>query len=473
MRPQQVARAAWRAASSSGSRNRLLASSEACLPTPTVRSSFASASASTVLPRSFGTSSSALKKKQKKVVVADEFDEEFDDAEDDDGMISGDDGASLDDPIVAEEPGSSSAEASAEKAVRKPSVYSQTGVREVFANKAGDWRDLLEWKLLDIGKKPPLTSWRHLAGAAKSQREFDVVLELARLYRDRVGSLGSESGERLASRAASVNRPEIALNALMDRYINGLEYTLESLYLILKSMSEKLSRGQPHALLRSATQPGAPAHRVDLFGPVSSAPADAKAETPEGGENAEAAKAEPTKQEQALQLARAKMTLIDRMSMTASLTPPLTATRSHDPVLLAFIPAALINAFSLKKPASPDSPSLDGVKARTNELIALLISVIDQSLADKVPSAFVLKGALFSKNRAELLRYQLAGTLRYVALQDKSVEFRHPVSGTVLDPVHSVYRYMDHVAPDQVEALVRTVEPSVQAQSSQEEEQQK
>ncbi len=170
------------------------------------------ASASSLRP--FSSTSSVLKKKSKKnafAAVEEDLDESHEDEAfevDDDDLFGG-----VSDTTAS--PSSSSSPASSMSRVD-------------FAQALETYRASLSWDSIDRGQFPSLRTWRRLASQAMTQDELVELLELAKTYRDRVGSLGTESGLRFALRASHRRLPELAVNAFSDRYRYGLEYDLQS-----------------------------------------------------------------------------------------------------------------------------------------------------------------------------------------------------------------------------------------------------
>ncbi|PWZ01074.1 hypothetical protein BCV70DRAFT_199434 [Testicularia cyperi] len=469
MRSQQLARAALRAAS--GSRAGLRSAAIDVTVPSALRAplkqrnsvAIASPAFSSATTRPFSTSSPMLKKKNKK--NASLVDEDFEAVADEDGELGIEDDDLFGGVSSADAPTASS---SASSSSRAGGVASRVD----YAKSVEDFRRSLEWDEIDASRFPSLHKWRALAGRASTQDELTELLELAKIYRDRVGSLGTKSGERFASRASALGFPEIALNAFLDRYNYGLEYNVEALYLVQHGLAKKLRRNNKEELLASAEIEGAPVQETDLFGvvPPETAPAQESAEEPQEQQEGDGkAEAISERHQLDMQLARAQLAIIDRMALAASLAPTLDNTASHDPILLSYITSAYVSTFNLGTKLSFTNPLLTNVYARTNELIALLTATTESSLSHGRISALASphddeSNHLLPKNRAADLTSSFATILSYVARHSGAKDlFRHPKTNRTLDPVRTLYRYMDHVGPSQSNKLVRRVEPLLQS----------
>lgn len=418
MRSQNLARAVLRSAVRSSIASGALPRSAALSLRP--NAVLSSTSSSSVSLRTFTSSSIALKKKSKKNA--------FSAAEDD--LLDDDDVALDDDDLfgsVSDSPSSSST---------SPTSSPSPGMSRVeFAKSLESYSRSLEWDLLDRGQFPSLSRWRLLASNARTQPELEQVLELAKTYRDRVGSLGTESGLRFAARASAVGLPEVALNAFLDRYTFGLEYDNEALWLVMRGLGKKLTRRR-ETVIKSGELPGAPVQTEDVLGVIGA----------EGGEGK--AEAIPEEHELDMPLARAKFSIIDRMCLVASLSPP-----PHDPLLLSYLPASLITAFNLTSPTASANPLLEKVFKRTDELVSLLTASAQTALIQADG------GKELGLGRSHKLGANLGTTLAYVAQRSKGG--RGEWGGR--DPVRTLYRYMDKVGPQEKSALlVRKVEPLLQ-----------
>lgn len=443
MRSHTLARALLRSAARSSS------TAAVAPPARAVSQKLAVASASSTALRTFSTSPVSFKKKNKKSAFS---------AVEEDFEVQEDEFAIEEDDLFGDISSSTSATSSSSSS---PTVSSMSRVE--FATALSAYRDSLSWDLLDRGQFPPQSRWRNLASNATTQAELEELLELAKMYRDRVRSLGVESGKRFASRASRIRLPEIALNAFLDRYTYGLEYDLESLYLVQRGLNAKLNSGREE-LLASAELPGAPVQEADLLGVV---PSDAAAEpTTEGegeGEGDGKAEAIQTKHQLDMQLARAKLSLIDRMSLLASLSA--TPTTPPNPILVAYITRAYIHTFNLTNSKSASNPLLANVYARVDSLISLLTTSAQQSLMDNstsVPTGVPKQSDALPAARSESLHKTLASTLSYVAVRGQG-NFEDPLTNRKLDPVRVLYRYMDKVGPSKSNDLVRRVEPLLQS----------
>ncbi len=333
--------------------------------------------------------------------------------------------------------------------------------RVEFARAIEAYRSSLEWESIDRGQPPSLSRWRNLAGHASTQSELAEVLELAKLYRDRVGSLGVESGRRFASRAAALGLPEVALNAFLDRYAYGLEYDVESLYYVQRGLMRKLKRGNKEEILQSAEMEGVPVQGEDLLGVVPAAEAAEGESAAEG----EAGKAEAIQEKHELDmpLARAQLSIIDRMSLLASLSSS-SPTTPLDPILLSYLPHAYIETFHLvSDPTASTNPLLANIFNRTDALISLLTLNAQRSLSS--PSSLVGDAGVLANKRTTHLGKNLVSTLSYVAVRGGS-KFTDPVEGKPLDPVRTLYRFMDKVGPQKSNDLVRKVEPLFQSRAT-------
>ncbi|KAJ1033560.1 hypothetical protein NDA13_001548 [Ustilago tritici] len=387
-------------------------------------------SSSIPLVRLFSSTPISLKKKNRKNAFAaaeDEFLPEIQEAIEDDDLFG----------TV-----SSSSSPSTTSTTPPTSAMSQ----EEFARELESFSTALEWTSLDRGQFPSLHKWRYLAGHASSLSELDSILSLAKLYRDRVGSLGLESGSRFASRACAIGFPEVALNAFLDRYAVGLEYDQESLYLVQKRLAKKLNRSKREVLLRSAEIEGAPVQEGDLFRVLAS---EGVSEGEKDGGDGKA-EAISTRHELDMPLARAQLSLIDRMSILATLSPT-------DPVLLSFIPTAYITTFHLTGSKSVSNPLLPNIYTRTDALVSLFTSTAQTSISGGK------KVEKLSSQRAARLGHILTTVLTYVAFRGQD-KFKNAVDGKQLDPVKTMYKFMDKVGgKDEGNTLARKVEPLLQS----------
>ncbi|GAC97268.1 hypothetical protein PHSY_004853 [Pseudozyma hubeiensis SY62] len=390
-------------------------------------------------PRAFSSSSVSQKKKAKKNVIEEEdaFEEQQND--DDDDLFGG---------VSSTSPASSSSSTSA--------VASSIS-RADFALALSEYRASLEWEMLDRGQFPSLVKWRFLASNADTPAEFAELLDLASIYRDRVGSLGVESGWRLAFRASSKRLPEVALNAFLDRYRFGLEYDMESLMVVQEGLVRKLGRRNREEILQSAEVEGCPVQEVDLLGVIG------------GGEGeGEEGKAEAIAEHHELDmpLARAQLSIIDRMCLLASLSTNLSATASIDPVLLSYVTRAYIQTFHLdqSRSKSRSNPLLTNIFTRTDNLVSLLTSSAQRSISSSsTPSQSGAKH-ISQSQRSAALRRNLRSTLSYVAVRGQG-GFKD-AHGKGLDPVRTLYRLMETVDRSQSGLLVRKVEPLLQSYQS-------
>ncbi|KAJ1038990.1 hypothetical protein NDA10_000539 [Ustilago hordei] len=258
-------------------------------------------SSSIPLVRLFSSTPISLKKKNRKNAFAaaeDEFLPEIEEAIEDDDLFG-------------------SVSSSSSPSTTSTTTPTSAMSKEEFARELESFSAALEWTSLDRGQFPSLHKWRYLAGHASSLSELDSILSLAKLYRDRVGALGLKSGSRFASRACAIGFPEVALNAFLNRYAVGLEYDQESLYLVQKRLAEKLNRSDREVLLRSAEIEGAPVQEGDLFRVLAS---EGVSEGEKDGGDGKA-EAISTRHELDMPLARAQLSLIDRMSILATLSP--------------------------------------------------------------------------------------------------------------------------------------------------------
>ncbi|SPC61100.1 uncharacterized protein UHOD_01532 [Ustilago sp. UG-2017b] len=387
-------------------------------------------SSSIPLVRLFSSTPISLKKKNRKNAFAaaeDEFLPEIEEAIEDDDLF-----------------GSVSSSSSPSTTSTTPPTSAMS--REEFARELESFSAALEWTSLDRGQFPSLHKWRHLAGHASSLSELDSILSLAKLYRDRVGSLGLESGSRFASRACAIGFPEVALNAFLDRYAVGLEYDQESLYLVQKRLAKKLNRSEREVLLRSAEIEGAPVQEGGLFRVLAS---EGVSEGEKDGGDGKA-EAISTRHELDMPLARAQLSLIDRMSILATLSPT-------DPVLLSFIPTAYITTFHLTGSKSVSNPLLPNIYTRTDALVSLLTSTAQTSISGGKKVEKLLS------QRAARLGHILTTVLTYVAFRGQD-KFKNAVDGKQLDPVKTMYKFMDRVGgKHEGNTLARKVEPLLQS----------
>ncbi|GAC72761.1 hypothetical protein PANT_7c00261 [Moesziomyces antarcticus T-34] len=433
MRSHTLARAVLRAAAR-GPASRALV--RPALPTAAIAAPPASQWASA---QAFSSSSSSLKKKaNKSLVVEEDFaaDQESDEfaIEDDDLFGS-----------VADAGTSASA---------TPAAAETSRVEMVKALE--DYRASLEWDVLDAGRFPSLSRFRALAGRMGTREELEQMLDIAKVYRDRVGSLGVESGRALASRAARMQLPELALNAFLDRYTYGLEYDMESLYLLQTALTKKLNRNDRAELLESAELPGAPTHETDLFGVV---PSETAAVEGEEGK----AEAISRKHELDMPLARAQISLIDRMTMLTTLAQTLRPNAgTYDALLLSHLPHAYITTFRLTSNRNaPTNPLLKNVFARTDALISMLTSAAHEALTHPTQEAYLMGNETLVRTRSVRLYHNLAAALSYVAMRGTDGAKRAQE-----DPVKTLYTYMDHLAPNQANTLIRKIEPLLQTYES-------
>ncbi|KAJ9477718.1 hypothetical protein PHBOTO_001280 [Pseudozyma hubeiensis] len=392
-------------------------------------------------PRAFSSSSVSLKKKAKKNVIEEEdaFEEQQND--DDDDLFGG---------VSSTSPASSSS----------TSAVASSISRADFALALSEYRASLEWEMLDRGQFPSLVKWRFLASNADTPAEFAELLDLASIYRDRVGSLGVESGWRLAFRASSKRLPEVALNAFLDRYRFGLEYDMDSLTAVQEGLVRKLGRRNREEILQSAEMEGCPVQEVDLLGVIG------------GGEGeGEEGKAEAIAEHHELDmpLARAQLSIIDRMCLLASLSTNLSATASINPLLLSYVTRAYIQTFHLdqSRSKSKSNPLLTNIFGRTDNLVSLLTSSAQRSISSSSSSSSSTQGGakhISQSQRSAALRRNLRSTLSYVAVRGQA-GFKD-AHGKKLDPVRTLYRLMETVDRDQSGLLVRKVEPLLQSYQS-------
>lgn len=417
------------------------------------------ASTSQTSLRTFSCSSTSLKKKQKKNAFAAAEEEQH---EDDDDFAMEDD-----DDLFGGVSSSTSAPVSSSAT---PSSSTPAMSRADFAQALSSFRQSLEWESLDMGRFPPLSQFRTLASHASTQSELLELLELAKTYRDRIGSLGRESGAKFAGKASAIGYPEVALNAFLDRYTYGMEYDLESLLVVQAGLARKVgwsSKDLREELLKTVDLVGAPVQETDPFGILhESAPAETQEEEKGKGEEAEGkAEAIATKHELDMPLVRAQLSLIDRMCLVASLVPSLSLPSSpspstHDPLLLSYIPYSLIHAFHLTSRKSTSNPLLTNIFARTDDMVSLLTTSAQEVLSH--PPTQSSKSA--KVDRSAQLDRNLVNILEYVAKRG-SDKFKDAKTQKQLDPVRTLYRYMDRVAPERSNALVRKIEPLLQTYS--------
>ncbi|CBQ70429.1 conserved hypothetical protein [Sporisorium reilianum SRZ2] len=448
MRSQNFARTVLRSAARNhaNSQQQILRSAALnVVPQRIAPSAVASACSSNL--RDFSSSSVDLKKKSKKnafAAVEDDMHSEHELAQEDDDDLFG--GVS---DVSNAASGSSSGATTASMS------------RVEFAKALEDYRASLEWESIDRGQLPSLSRWRNLAGHACDKHEFEALLDVAKMYRDRVGSLGVESGARFASRASKKRLPEVALNAFLDRYAYGLEYDLESLLVVQEALVKKLGRGDRNEILASAEIEGAPVQESDLLGVV---PSEGTAS--EGAEEGGKAQAIEARHELDMPLARAQLCIIDRMSILASLSATLapTASGAHtqlDAVLVSYLTRAYIQTFRLTERCRAHNPLLTHIFARTDKLVALLTLAAQRTLSSAPSGAKRVSPA----QRSAIVGRNLSTTLSYVAMRGQD-KFKHPLSGKRLDPVRTLYRFMDSVDREKSTVLVRKVEPMLQTYSS-------
>ncbi|GAK62909.1 uncharacterized protein PAN0_002c1111 [Moesziomyces antarcticus] len=436
MRSHTLARAVLRAAARGPASRALVRPA-----LPTAAAAAATPASQWASAQAFSSSSRSLKKKAKKSLVVEEdfaAEEESDEfaIEDDDLFGS-----------VADAGTSASA---------TPAAAETSRVEMVKALE--DYRTSLEWDVLDAGRFPSLSRFRALAGRMGTREELEQMLDIAKLYRDRVGSLGVECGRALAARAARIQLPELALNSFLDRYTYGLEYDMESLYLLQTALTKKLNRNDRAELLESAELPGAPTHETDLFGVVPSETAAAAAEGEEGK-----AEAISRKHELDMPLARAQISVIDRMTMLTTLAQTLRPNSgTYDALLLSHLPHAYITTFRLTSNRNaPTNPLLKNVFAQTDALISMLTSAAHDALTHPTQEAYLMGNETLVHARSVRLYHNLAAALSYVAMRGTDTAKR-----THKDPVKTLYTYMDHLAPNQANTLIRKIEPLLQTYES-------
>ena len=405
--------------------------------------------------RTFSTSSIDLKKKSKKNAFAAVEDEMLSEQQDDELAQEDDDdlfGGVSD--VLSAASGSSSGTATASMS------------RVEFAKALEDYRASLEWDSIDRGQFPRLSAWRKLAGNARDKQELEGLLEVAKMYRDRVGSLGVESGLRFASRASNARWPEVALNAFLDRYTYGLEYDLESLLLVQNGLMKKLGRRNRDEILASAEIQGAPVQQNDMLGVVPSE----SGSTEEAAVGDGKAQAIAPRHELDMPLARAQLSIIDRMALVASLSSSLSSASTVssasqlDPILVSYITRAYIQTFRLvaDRHRAFTNPLLRKIFGRTDQLVSLLTLSAQRSLAG--PDSPVSK-VVSAAQRSAVVGKNLSATLSYVAMRGQK-KFKDPWSNRTLDPVRTLYRFMDRMDRDRSNVLVRKVEPLLQSYSS-------
>lgn len=387
--------------------------------------------------RTFSSSCVSLKKKSKKNAFAAAEDDSFEqeDLQDEDDDLFG----GISDMSTSASTTSSS---------------SATMSRVEFAKALQDYRAELEWDSIDKGRFPSLHRWRFLADHANDKAELEELLDLAKLYRDRVGSLGVESGSRFATRASSKRVPEVALNAFLDRYIHGLEYDLESLMAVQDGLVRKLGRRNREEILNSAEIEGSPVQATDLLGVQTAT----ETETSEGAEEGQG-KAETIAKHHELDmpLARAQLSIIDRMCLLVSLSSNLSATSQPDPLLLSYVTRAYIQTFHLaqRRKNLATNPLLKNIFTRTDALVSLLTASAQRSISSHASQNVT------QAQRSVVLRRNLSTTLSYVAIRGQA-RFKDG-KGKTLDPVRTLYRLMESVDRQQSSALVRKVEPLLQS----------
>ncbi|TKY85094.1 hypothetical protein EX895_006174 [Sporisorium graminicola] len=406
-------------------------------------------------PRAFSSSSVDLKKKSKKNAFAAVEDDMISEQREQNDEFAQEDDEDLFGGV---------ADVSSAPSGSSTGTTTASMSRVEFAKALEDYRASLDWESIDRGQFPSLSRWRNLAGHAIDKQEFEALLEVAKMYRDRVGSLGVESGARFASRASKKRLPELALNAFLDRYAYGLEYDLESLLVVQEGLVRKLGRGQREEILASAEIEGAPVQESDLLGVV---PSDSGA-SEEGAEADGKAQAIEARHELDMPLARAQLSIIDRMSILTSLsatlssTPAPSPTSQLDPFLVSYLTRAYIQTFRLvaDRRRTATNPLLTQILARTDKLVSLLTLSAQQSLSSP-PAASAVSPA----QRSAILGRNLSATLSYVAIRGQD-KFKDPLSGEKLDPVRTLYRFMDRVDREKSNTLVRKVEPLLQTYSS-------
>ncbi|EST06379.1 hypothetical protein PSEUBRA_004273 [Kalmanozyma brasiliensis GHG001] len=383
--------------------------------------------------RAFSTTRIDLKKKVKKNAFA---------------AIEDDTDALDDDAFAVEEDDlfgsvSDSTSTSATSSTSSSSSSNSQMSRVEFTSALEQFTASLSYDLLDRGHFPALRTWRRLALQASTAEDFESLLEAAKLYRERVGSLGSESALRFAAQAVKLRLPELAVVAFGDRYTYGLEYDLGALWVVQSGLARKLGRGREE-VLASAQMDGAPVVEVDLLGVL------AESTPVEAGEG----KAEGIKRKHELDmpLARAQLSIIDRMTLLTSLSTTL-AGKTPDTVLLTYLIRAYVDTFHLTTRRSATNPLLMKVLERSDGLIGLLTRVADGS---KV-SAEAPRGV----HLAESLQRNLVSVLGYVAARGQD-----GFKKDGLDPVKTLYGFMDRVDREASSKLVWRVEPLLQSQGS-------
>lgn len=439
-----------------------------------VFSSVAPAASAPLSVRSFSSSGVDLKKKTKKNALAAATDDEL--AFSEQGSQEAEFGMEEDDDLfggISDSDSAVTATTSSSTSIQGASSMT----RAEFAQTVESYHRSLEWEAIDRGLFPSLHKWRNLAGHACTQSELEQVLELAKLYRDRVGSLGVESGWVFAGRASNVGLPEMALNAFLDRYTFGLEYDMECLYLVQNGFSRKLNRRNRDEIVASAQLPGAPVQQEELLAiePETSENGDVEGKQ---GEEGQRSRGNEVKHRMDLPFARAQLSLIDRMALVVTLsinfTPSSTASTSpigsaHDPILLSYITRAYISTFKLASKSALSNPLLAKLLTRTDALISLLTLSAQRVLfTPTAPSKRTpppTNPTALPPKRSAHLRTNLTTTLTYVAARGNA-NFKDPLDATPLDPVRSLYRYMDKVAPQDSIVLIRKIEPLLQRYST-------
>ncbi|KAN0061547.1 hypothetical protein ACQY0O_006394 [Thecaphora frezii] len=404
------------------------------------------ASRPSLASRAFSTSASVCKKKSKSAIAQDNAE-----------FLAGDA-----DFLAAEEDdlfGGTSSEQSVSGASSSSSSSAATrGVRVAagpeFDHAVVAWEASLSWESIDLGQPPSLHKWRELAGRASTKEDFAALLRLAQLYRDRVGSLGLKSGARLASRAAAVGYPELGLNAFLDRYKYGLEADLQSLYLLQRSLRQKALCASREDVLESQTLDGAPVQQIDMLSPLNPDAPDAAAAENNG-----------EVEEFDAELARARLSIIDRMALLVLLSPPLNQ-GVMDPVLLSFLPATYVRAFKLWRTDVASQPHFERIVRKTDDLVALLTSSAYTALQKGIVANYYEPNHPNSDARRGhgVLVDNLTATLSYVA---RKGDAHAKLTGHLnLDPVMTLYRYIETYGAKPATSVVQKIEPLLQGRTA-------
>ena len=290
-----------------------------------------------------------------------------------------------------------------------------------FGAEVASFTEALSDANLDNGHPPPFKRWQNLVRSVenKNLNQLETVLDLAKLYRDQVGSGMSsvKNAQVLTAQAIAVGYPEVALNAFLDRETYGLEFDHGALWAIQVGLFHKLTKASRAKIIDSAEVTGAPVQTVDLLAPP---------EADESGDG-KAEVVEDAFQIDDGELARAQLSILDRMSLAAAQAPMFNQGQ-QDQALLSLLAAGYVHAFDLAKPANLSSPLLERVRSRTDEIIILLI----QSTAGPLS---VVGGNKIPLRRASQIKQDVLRILPYATDRSK----------LGLETVRALYKFLEKI----------------------------